>query len=105
MEQKTYIKCMDCNTVNVNSDYCKNCGALINIVLKRKLESEAMEEERVQLENERREQNKFLKFFDFGLTHPYFMVRIFFKMFHYIWLFLSLTIGGLIAAVAAAASG
>lgn len=105
MEQKTYIKCMKCNVVNENSDYCKNCGALINIVMKRRLESEAMEEERVELEIKKKEESKILKFIERGLTHPYFIVRIVFKTVHYIWLFFAMILGGLIASILAAAAG
>ncbi|GGF71368.1 hypothetical protein SAMN05444281_1897 [Wenyingzhuangia marina] len=105
MKQKTYTRCLECNTVNEDSDYCKNCGALINIVLKRRLESEAMEERRVALENKIKEESKVLKFFENGLTHPFFIIRLFFKTLHYIWLFLSMVLGGLIASILAAAAG
>lgn len=96
---------MECNIVNENSDYCKNCGALINIVLKRRLESEAIEEKRVALENKQKEENKLLKFIEKGLNHPYFIVRIPFKIGRLIWLFLAMVIGGLISFILAVAAG
>lgn len=38
-------KCLDCNTWNDNSDYCKNCGKLINSVKKVGLEMDIKEKE------------------------------------------------------------
>lgn len=37
---KSYIICNQCGTKNQNRDYCTNCGELINITLKRRIERE-----------------------------------------------------------------
>lgn len=46
MANKTYRTCQNCGTVNLNRDYCKNCGEIININLKRKLEREQKAKEK-----------------------------------------------------------
>lgn len=47
---KHYITCKHCQTENLNTDYCTNCGGIINIVLERQLEQQRVTEERIQKE-------------------------------------------------------
>ncbi|MGG5578622.1 hypothetical protein ACPDHL_14955 [Myroides sp. C15-4] len=47
---KHYIICSACKTENLNTDYCTNCGEIINVVLKRQLEQQRVQEERIQKE-------------------------------------------------------
>lgn len=46
MGEHSYIKCLSCGTVNYNLDYCQNCGTIINIVLKRRIEEEEKRQEK-----------------------------------------------------------
>lgn len=45
-----YITCQKCKTENINEDYCQNCGEIINIQLKRKLEQQKVVQQRIQEE-------------------------------------------------------
>ncbi|CAM1372536.1 hypothetical protein [Tenacibaculum xiamenense] len=50
------VKCNHCGVFTENSDYCKNCGALISFKKKRELKVEAfkqqqIEEARIEIEN------------------------------------------------------
>ncbi|TDE06013.1 hypothetical protein [Flavobacterium sandaracinum] len=101
---KSYVKCLACNTINVDRDYCSNCGEIINIVLKRQLESEDAIKEKVE-EEKSKVPSKIEVFFDKGLGHSNSVVRFFFQAVYSIWLFLAVVIGGIIAAVTAAAAG
>lgn len=47
---KHYITCSACKTENLNTDYCTHCGEIINVVLKRQLEQQRVQEERIQKE-------------------------------------------------------
>lgn len=101
---KSYIKCLECGTINFNNDYCSNCGALLDVVLKRKLETEKKIEAKVKQEKEK-QPSKVELFLKNGLEHPNFTIRYFFKAIYGIWLFFAVIIGGIIAAVTAAAAG
>lgn len=104
MSQKSYIKCLECNTVNQDSDYCSNCGAIINVVLKRKLETEKKIQKKIELDKTK-EPNKIDVFLNKASKHPNWIVRLFSQVIYSIWLFLAMVVGGLIAAVIAIAAG
>ncbi|MFA9189385.1 hypothetical protein AAGV33_01965 [Flavobacterium sp. FBOR7N2.3] len=97
---KSYIKCSECNTVNLDNDYCSNCGALLDVVLKRKLEREKKAQH--QKEEKPSQISEFLRK---GTTHPNSIIRILFQIFNSIWLFFAMVFGGIIAAIIAAAAG
>jgi ribosomal protein L32 len=101
---KSYIKCPNCGTENVNNDYCRTCGTIINVVLQRKLErDEANQTKLTARENEKPSQlGAFLKK---GENHSNIIVRAFFKVMYAIWFFFAVIIGGFIAAVISAAAG
>ena len=98
---KSYIKCSECNTFNLNKEYCSNCGALLDLVLKRRLETE----KKIQEESLNKGANRFEVFFDKGLEHSNIIIRSLFKVVYYIWLFFAVIIGGLIALVTSAVAG
>ncbi|CAM4084851.1 hypothetical protein FLAN108750_09400 [Flavobacterium antarcticum] len=102
---KTYIKCLKCNTVNLNLDYCSNCGAILNIVLKRKLEREKRAEEKLELERLTEKPSTIEAFLRKGSKHSNIIIRLIFKLFYYIWFFFAIVIGGLIAAVISTVAG
>jgi ribosomal protein L37E len=77
---KSYVKCLACNTFNVDRDYCSNCGEIINIVLKRQLEGENAIKEKVE-EEKTKAPNKIEVFFGKSLEHSNSVVRFFFKQF------------------------
>ncbi|TDW48785.1 hypothetical protein EV144_103302 [Flavobacterium sp. 270] len=104
MSQKSYVKCLECNTVNVNSDYCSNCGAIINVVLKRKLETEKKIQKKVE-ENKTKEPNKIEVFLRKASEHPNAFIRLSSQAIFAVWLFMAMVVGGLIAAVVAIAAG
>ena len=103
---KSYIKCSECNTFNLNKDYCSNCGALLDLVLKRRMETQKrIQEKKDQKEIANNGVNKFEVFFDKGLEHSNIIIRSLFKVVYSIWLFFAVIIGGLIALVTATVAG
>ncbi|MEM8521160.1 hypothetical protein [Flavobacterium sp. PL12] len=103
---KSYIKCPKCNTVNLNNEYCSNCGELLDLVLKRRLETEKKIQFKIdEQEKSKKPPNKFEIFFNKGLEHSNLFIRYFFQTIYSIWLFFAVVIGGIIAAVTAAAAG
>ncbi|MGG7034281.1 MAG: hypothetical protein ACI7YS_03695 [Flavobacterium sp.] len=104
MSQKSYIKCLECNTLNLNTDYCKNCGSIINITLKRNLEREKKIQKNKELEKANKP-NKIDEFLQSSTEHPNGIVRMFSRVVYAMWLFFAAVVGGLIAAVIAIAAG
>lgn len=102
---KSYIKCLKCNTVNLNQDYCTNCGAILNVVLKRKLEREKIAEQKLELERLTEKPGAVETFLRKGSEHSNIIIRSFFKLLFYIWFFFAIVIGGLIAAFISAVAG
>jgi hypothetical protein len=101
---KSYIKCSECGTVNYNNEYCSNCKALLDIVLKRKLESESKLQKKIE-QQKNTKPNKVEAFLKNGLEHSNLVIRFFFKTGYAIWLFFAVLVGGVIALVTAAAAG
>ena len=103
---KSYIKCSECSTFNLNNEYCSNCGALLDLVLKRRMEAEKkIQEKKDQNESANNGPNRFVVFFDKGLEHSNIIIRSLFKVVYSIWLFFAVIIGGLIALVTATVAG
>ena len=103
---KSYIKCSECNTFNLNNEYCSDCGALLDLVLKRRMETQKrIQEKKDQKEIANNGVNKFEVFFDKGLEHSNIIIRSIFKVVYSIWLFFAVIIGGLIALVTATVAG
>lgn len=97
---KSYIKCSECNTINLDREYCSKCGAILNIIQKRKLEREKKEEDKKE-----EEPSQISEFLRKGAIHPNTIIRTFFQVFNSIWMFFSMIFGAIIAAVIAAAAG
>lgn len=96
MNQKSHVKCLECGTLNLNRDYCENCGSIININLKRQLEREKNIQQ--QIEEERiKGPTKIDKFFNHATEHPNTIVRSFSKFIYAIWLFIGMIVGAIIA--------
>ncbi|WP_432672174.1 hypothetical protein [Flavobacterium sp. SM2513] len=101
---KSYIKCPNCGTENVNNDYCSNCGTILNIVLQRKLERDKKNQLKKE-EEEAEGPSRLEVFLKKGLEHPNLIIRMFFKIGYGFWFFFAVIIGGFIAAVVGAAAG
>ena len=101
---KSYVKCLACNTINVDRDYCSNCGEIINIVLKRQLESENKIQEKEEVEKSK-VPSRIDVLLKKGATHPYSIIRALFQVIYSVWLFIAMLVGWLIAMVVAAAAG
>ncbi|MEZ7499273.1 hypothetical protein QO200_11045 [Flavobacterium sp. Arc3] len=103
---KSYITCSECGTVNLNNEYCSNCGAILDVVLKRRLEREKKIKEKIERkEKTKKEPSKIELFLKNGAEHPNLVVRILFKAVYSIWIFFAIVIGALISLVVAAAAG
>ena len=91
--KQTFRKCPKCGTVNENQDYCQNCGALINTILKRKLERQQRKEDK-RKKAALEEPNAFTAWFERAKTHPNVLIRYTTKFFYSIWiLFIAIGVG------------
>ena len=104
MADHSYIKCLKCNTLNPNVDYCTNCGEIINIVLKRQIENEKRLQIKIHEKNIK-SPDKIAAFLQKAAEHPNIIVRWFIGAAQSIWTFLALVIGALISMVIAIAAG
>ncbi|WP_025125044.1 hypothetical protein [Myroides odoratimimus] len=82
---KHYITCQKCKTENVNSDYCTNCGEIINVVLRRQMEQQRVVNERIKKEVNR-ELTSFEKFTRRMLKHPNPFIRVPAMIVNAIWI-------------------
>lgn len=90
-----YRKCPNCGTMNLNRDYCKSCGTLINTNLKRNQERAKRIATRQQA-IQQKGPNKITQLFEQAKEHPNIMVRFTAKLFYSVWMML-IVVGGLIA--------
>jgi uncharacterized Zn finger protein (UPF0148 family) len=103
---KSYITCSECGTVNLNAEYCSNCGALLDVVAKRKLKREQESTKKAKLkESLKKEPSKIELFLKNGAEHPNILIRMLFQAVYSIWIFFAIVIGALISLVVAAAAG
>ncbi len=85
MSNETYRKCSECGTVSINSDYCDKCGALINTILRRKLEREEKAKEQ-QAKTANKEPNAITAFFENARKHKNPIIRVIATIFYSIWM-------------------
>ena len=97
MSTETYRTCQNCGTVNLNRDYCKNCGEIININLKRKLEREQRAKEKNTAEKVK-EKNRVTLFFENAKEHENVFIRYTSRFFYSIWVVV-LIVGSFLAIV------
>lgn len=103
---KSYITCSECGTVNLNAEFCSNCGALLDVVARRKLERELESTKKAKLrESLKKEPSKIETFLKNGTEHSNILIRLIFQGGYYIWLFFALLFGALISLIVAAAAG
>ena len=97
---KSYKKCPECGELNLNAEYCKNCGALIDLRKRRKLERKRKEsQEKLNIESP----NKLTLFFENAKNHKNILVRIFARFFYSIWI-LVIGVAGIAAMIILCAS-
>ncbi|MFM7022319.1 MAG: hypothetical protein ACKOXB_05025 [Flavobacteriales bacterium] len=92
-------RCPQCNTWNINSDYCEHCGHLLNHEKARKIEVENKEKA-----YENREKDKIDIFIDKMRYSSFLLVRVVFYIFYSIW-FVFTAIVSLGVAIVAAGPG
>ena len=97
MSTETYRTCQNCGTVNLNRDYCENCGEIINTHLKRKLAREQKAKEKMASEKVK-EKNKVTLFFENAKEHENGFIRFTSRFFYSIWVVV-LAIGSVLAIV------
>lgn len=100
----TFIKCPQCNTRNQDRDYCIKCGALINTALKRRMETRARMEQKIQ-KNNQSQPGKLEKLYMRLSSHPSALIRSAASAFYWIWTIGALIVGAIIAAAIALAAG
>lgn len=93
MAGTSYKKCPNCSIMNVDNDYCKACGTLINMHLQRKLERAVRAEAKASVPDK---PNPITDFFEKATNHPNIMVRLTAKFFYSIWAVV-ISIGTLLA--------
>ena len=103
---KSYITCSECGTVNLNAEFCSNCGALLDVVARRKLERELESTRKTKLQASlKKGPSKIETFLKNGTEHSNVLIRLLFQGGYYIWLFFALVFGALISLIVAAAAG
>lgn len=95
MANKTFRTCQNCGTVNLDRDYCKNCGEIININLKRKLEREQKAQEKAASKKVKKK-NKITVFFEKAKENDNLFIRYTARFFYSIWIIV-LAIGSFLA--------
>ncbi|MFS4466537.1 hypothetical protein [Maribacter sp. 2210JD10-5] len=97
MANKTYRTCQNCGTENLNRNYCKQCGEIININLKRKLKREQEAKKKIELQKrEDKKKNRITIFFENAKEHENLMIRYTAKFFYSIWVIV-IAIGSFLA--------
>lgn len=91
---KHYITCKHCQTENLNTDYCTNCGQIINIVLERQLEQQRIKEERIQKELQTAP-TPLEKIAQKLRNHSNPIVRLLFFIVHTVWLIVATIAAGI----------
>ncbi len=84
MGEKRYRRCTKCNTMNLNRDYCEQCGTLINVNLRRKLEREARATKKEE-ERKLEKPSATVLFFKKMREHPNLFIRILGKILYSVW--------------------
>jgi len=84
MAGETYRRCPECNHLNLNSDYCEQCGALININLRRMQEREKLAEDK-EKEKQLEKPNAVSEYFKAKMQHPNLFIRIPAKALYSVW--------------------
>ncbi|TDT46267.1 hypothetical protein CLV90_0313 [Maribacter spongiicola] len=97
MSNESYRICQNCGTVNLNRDYCENCGNIININLKRRLEREKKNKEKL-ASIKVKEKNDITLFFENAKVHENIFIRYISRFFYSIWIVV-LAIGSFLALV------
>lgn len=84
MADKTYRTCQNCGEVNLNRDYCKQCGQIVNINLKRRLEREKKAVDKKKTAT-KKGPNRLTLFFEKAKEHDNIIIKLTARFFYSIW--------------------
>ncbi|MHA7057243.1 hypothetical protein ACWGOQ_0008500 [Aquimarina sp. M1] len=79
-----YRKCSNCGTLNLNRDYCKACGSLINTSLQRKQERKQRLAKREKARIAKKP-NKITLFFERAKQHQNIVIRYTARFLYSVW--------------------
>lgn len=99
----SYRRCPNCGNVTKNSDYCSECGTLINTIKRRKLEQVERENQAKKTrdqKNETQKPNAITVFFAKARNHPNPFIKFLAKSLYSVWIIV-FTIGGILAYIIA----
>ncbi|WP_010521069.1 hypothetical protein [Aquimarina agarivorans] len=96
MKNTTYRTCPECGTATKNSDICKNCGAIINITLRRKAKRDAAN--KLKKAHKTKDQSSITEFIEKAVNHENRFKRYIARFFFSIW-FLVLGVFGVLALI------
>ncbi len=88
----SYKKCPKCNTTNIDTDICKNCGEILSYKKKQELREQKMREEQITKLKEATDNPNFVERMK---KHPFFLVRILGYMLYSVVVVVSVIGGGL----------
>lgn len=94
MGEERYRTCRHCGTINLNRDYCSQCGKIVNIVLERNLKREAKAKQKSK--EAAKNKNKITLFFEGVMVHKNPIIRYTAKFFYSLWVIV-LAIGSFLA--------
>lgn len=97
MTGTVYRRCPECGTMNKNTDHCTNCGALVNMLERRKLEREKIAAAR-ELERKNKEPGKLTSFYERAKYHDNRIIRYLARFFYSIWVVV-IVIGAILALI------
>lgn|SRR5690606_29448012 len=89
------VRCLECGHININKDYCEQCGAIVNPVLKRNKDHQSRIKVQKEIDSQRALE-KSQRFFERNRRHKNFFIRIFFQFLYSIWVIV-MAIGTFIA--------
>ena len=92
---KTYKKCPECGELNLNTELCSNCGAILDIRKRRKLERERKRKIKRPVEQKK---NKLTEWFENAKNHQNIFVRLTARLFYSVWI-LMIAIAGVAAMI------
>ena len=95
MANEVYRTCPNCGEINLNKDYCEQCGEIVNIALKRKQEREERILEEQNMASQKKP-NQITTFFEKAIQHNNILIKYTAQFFYSVWVII-IAIGGFLA--------
>ncbi|GAA4271478.1 hypothetical protein U6A24_12905 [Aquimarina gracilis] len=92
-----YRKCPECGIMNLNRDYCEQCGVLVNTNMRRQKERQQRIKKKKAVAAAKKP-NRITLFFEKAKTHPNPIIRFVVLFFYSIWIVV-LAIGSFLALI------